>query len=83
MSNGIFTLGWIDLAKGVAMVVITAIVVALYSIVISNGFDFGTVNWALTLHNMLNIGLISGVSYLFKNLISTNKGSVAGLTPNE
>lgn len=80
--NGIFKLGWYDIVKGVAVAIGTAIITALYNLVILNGFDFYTMNWILVGHSMTNIGIIAGVGYLFTNLLSTNRGSVLNVTPN-
>lgn len=78
--NGIFTLGWSDVVKGIITALISAIIVTLYSIVISEKFDLFTADWTTIGHNILNISVITLVSYLFKNFISDNNGNVAGVS---
>ena len=77
--NGLFKLGWNDLLKGLLTAVISAIVVTIYGLVIATNFDVFTANWVVIGHNVVNIGVITLVSYLFKNLLTDNNGTVAGV----
>lgn len=82
MQNGIFQL---DL-KNVADACVTAVVVALagaaLTLVSTSGFSLFTAHWVEIGKNMTNLGFIALVVSIGQALLSTNKGSVLGISPN-
>ncbi len=74
-TSQMFTLNWTDVAKGVVVAVFSAAITYLYMATQVIGFSFSTVNWDA----MLTVGMIAGVSYLFKNFVSNSDGKVIGL----
>ena len=83
MKNGIFQLKANDFIKGLATAIYAAIIVTLYNVAIVNGFDFFTVNYVELGKSVVNVGGVTLLAYLFKNLTSTNDGSVLGITPED
>lgn len=81
MKNGIFTLDWASLAEAVITAVAMAVFVAIYGIVTAPGFDVLAVNWASVGHQMLNLGIVAAFISLGKDFLSTNTGSLLGITP--
>lgn len=75
MNSKIFNLNLKDVAKGLAVAVITAVVVYLGDVLQAPGFDFATFDWG----SILNIGLSAGLAYLVKNFFSTNEGKFLGM----
>lgn len=75
MKNGIFTLGWGDLARGLLVAVLAALFLQLLTVLNAPGFDFLTFNWGET----LRLVLVSGVGYLAKNLFTSNQGNVLAI----
>lgn len=63
-----------DVAKGLALAVITVVIGAIQQALTKHGFDFGAYDWVA----ILNIAITAGVAYLTKNLISTSDGKVLG-----
>lgn len=70
MPSGIFKLNGSDLVKGLVM----AIIGALISYFTAPSVDFATIDWGY----ILKIALITGFSYLGKNLISDSDGKILG-----
>lgn len=81
MKNGIFTLDWASVADAVLTAVVTAVFIALYGIVTAPGFDVVAVDWTVLGHQMLNIAIVAGFISLGKDFLSTNNGSLLGMTP--
>lgn len=77
--NGIFTLGWADVIKGLIVTIISAILVALYGVVVTSNFSIFTADWATIGKNIADISVVTLISYLVKNFISDNNGKVAGI----
>lgn len=75
MNSKIFSLNFKDVSKGIAVAVITAVVVYLGDALQAPGFDFSTFDWGA----ILNIGLSAGLAYLVKNFFSTNEGKFLGM----
>jgi hypothetical protein len=74
MNSSFFRLDSSDLAKGVALAVITAVLGALQQALTAHGLDVGAYDWAL-------IGQTAGaafIAYLGKNFFSTEDGKVLG-----
>lgn len=80
-TNGIFTLDWGSIADAIVMAVVLALVAALYGVVTTAGFDVFGADWVAIGKNMVNVGFIAAVVSLAQNFLSTNQGSVLGLTP--
>lgn len=74
MSN-IFTLNWADLGKGVVMAILGAFLTSLYAI-----FQAGALPTAADLKVAGLAALVTGGSYLIKQLLTNNEGSL--LAPN-
>lgn len=78
MLNGIFTLAWSDVAKGLVVAVLTGIALPIAAAVQTPGFSFATVNWHGVLVLALNGAITGGVAYIAKNFLSDNQGRVFG-----
>lgn len=70
MSNGIFKLGWSDLAKGLVMAVLSALLPYLANLTTLTSFSTSQIE---------SIVVFAVISYLAKNLVSTTDGKVAGV----
>lgn len=81
MQNGIFKLDLGSVVKAVVTAVVFAVLTAAVTIVGQGNFDLFTADWIAIGHNMANIGFIAAVVSLGQELLSTNKGSVLGITP--
>jgi hypothetical protein len=82
MKNGIFALDWGTIADAVAMAVLVSVVTAIYGVVTTTGFNVFTADWSTIGHSMINTGFVAAVISLAQNFVSTNSGSVLGITPN-
>ena len=69
MTNGLFKLGWADLAKGFVMAVIAAVIAYF-----TDASALSAPDW----NYILKLSLTAGFSYLAKNFISTSDGKVLG-----
>lgn len=83
MKNGIFTLDWASLADALVMAAVAAVLTAFVSLVSTGHFDVFTADWVTVGKNMTNIAFIAAVISLGQNFLSTNGGSVLGVTPNK
>lgn len=81
MQNGIFKLDLASVADAVLTAAVLAIVGAFYGVVTVQGFDVFAADWGSIGRSMVNIGFVTTVISLAKDLISTTSGSVLGLTP--
>ncbi len=83
MMNGIFKLDLKSVADAAITAAIGAVLVGLVSLVSTSGFSIFTADWGMIYHNMANGAFIAAVVSLGQSLLSTNQGSVLGLTPNQ
>lgn len=81
MKNGIFKLDWATIGDAVLTAVVTAIVVGLYGVVTTAGFNVFTADWVSIGQNMVNLGFIAGVVSFGKDFLSTNNGSLLAVGP--
>lgn len=66
--SGIFRLNGQDLIKGLVVAILGGVATALSS---------GPIDWG----NILRVALICGISYLGKNLLTTESGNIVGIIP--
>lgn len=66
----LFHLNWADLAKGIVMAVIGAILTAIYQAV--------SAGMTIDIRSMATVGLLAGLSYIIKNWFSDSQGRVFG-----
>ena len=66
----LFRLSTQDLLKGLAV----AVVVALFKVIQTEGFDFANVDWG----TVLDYALTAAGAYLAKNFVSDENGAVLG-----
>jgi predicted subunit of tRNA(5-methylaminomethyl-2-thiouridylate) methyltransferase len=82
MKNGIFTLDWGSVADAAVTAVVLAVLGGLVTLVATaHGFNVFTADWKMIGENMVNVGFAAAVVSLSQNVMSTNKGSVLGVTP--
>jgi len=82
MTNGIFTTSWLAVGEALLTAIVIAVLAAFATIVLAGNFDLFTADWGMIVHNMANVGFIAGVSFLAKDFLSTNQGSLLGIGPN-
>lgn len=82
MQNGIFKLDWGSIGDTVLMAVVFAVLALAVSLVTAPNFNVLLLNWAQVGSNMLNASVVAAVVTLGKELLSTNSGSVLGVTPS-
>lgn len=68
--SNMFKLNWADIAKGIVMAVIGAILTAVYQQL--------SVGGPIDIHAMFIVGELAGISYLVKNFFSDSNGKVLG-----
>lgn len=79
MQNGLLKLDWGSVEDATVM----AVAGALLALVTTAGFSVFTADWVSIGKNMLDLAVIAGAASLCKDLLSTNTGSLLGLTrPN-
>lgn len=83
MKNGLFKLTSNDIVKGAATAVIAAVLTILASITSSPDFSIFAANWGVIGSQVINVSITAFLAYLGKNFLSTNEGSVLGVTPND
>jgi hypothetical protein len=76
--NGIFKIGWNDLLKGLIMVVGGALVTYVSQLTSLPGFD-GSIDW----NQIVRIALVTGVTYIGKQLLTDNNEKVLGVIPTK
>ncbi len=64
-----------DLWKGLVVAVIAAVLTALSQAMNVPGFEFSTFDWG----QVIKMALMTGLSYLGKNLLTTEQGDVLGV----
>lgn len=69
-TSTLFSLNWSDIAKGLVMAVLGAVLTALYQ-----GLIAGT---PLNVEQFLLVGATAGLSYVIKNFFSDSSGKVFG-----
>ena len=82
MQNGIFKTDWIGVGEAVITAIVAAVLTGFVALAVTSGFDVFTANWSMIGHSMVNLGFIAGVVTLGKDLLTTNSGSLLGITPN-
>ena len=87
MQNGIFQTNWVSVGESVATAIFYAVLAGVASIALTKGFDVFATDWVMVGHNMLNVGVIAGVTTFANDFLSTNAGSFLGVgqssTPNQ
>lgn len=78
MNSKLFNLDTKDLAKGLAMAVISGVALPIAAMIQTPGFDIAMVNWGALGTLALNGAIVGFVSYLTKNLLSDEEGRVLG-----
>lgn len=76
--NGLFTLGWNDVTKGLVMAILTGLILPIAAAVQSPGFSLETANWYAILILAANGAIVGFVGYMMKNFFSTNDGALFG-----
>lgn len=76
--SSLFSLNSKDFAKGLITAIFSAVIIAIYQIVTTVGFDLFSVDWNLILHTVINTGVAAFLAYLSKNFLSDNEGKVLG-----
>jgi hypothetical protein len=74
MNSSFFKLDGSDLAKGVALAVITAVLGAIQQALSAHGFDVAAYDWS----GIVDVAGTAFIAYLGKNLFSTEDGKVLG-----
>lgn len=77
--NGFLTLCKSDWIKGLVMVVMSAVLTWLLQVLNAPGFDFATIQWG----EVMKIAVVTGITYMSKNAMTTNSGNLAGVIPLE
>ncbi len=78
IKSALFSLDHNDLLKGLLVAVLAAVFTFLANAFQAPGFAFSGMNWGL----VFQIGFMAGISYLGKNLLTTQSGSVLGMPLN-
>lgn len=79
--NGLFTLDIGSLADALLMAVVFAVLTALVGLVNGGNFNVFSADWISIGENMVNVGFAAAVLSLGQSLLSTNSGSLLGVTP--
>ena len=70
MNSNFFSLNWLDLAKGLLVAVIGAILSAVYEAIVG-----GTLSWTWAFFQPIVLtGVAAGIAYLIKNFLSNSSG---------
>lgn len=75
MQSGIFKLGMVDLAKGLVLALLTAVLTSAQQAITAGNLDPASWDW----RTIGGVALGAGVAYLLKNLLSTTDGKFAGM----
>ena len=75
MNSSLFKLNLSDLAKGLVVAVLAAVVSSLGNMLNVPGFDFATLDWA----SLVSVGMTAGLAYLSKNFLSDADGKFGGV----
>jgi hypothetical protein len=81
MQNGLFSWDLGSIADAIVTAVFLAILVALYQVATTSGFNVFTADWRVIGENMVNVAFTTAIVSMSKDFISTTKGSVLGITP--
>lgn len=79
-TNGLFTLDWKSIIRGLVVAIFTGIALPISEAVQTPGFNIATVNWNGVWVLALNGAIVGFVGYVVKNFISDNQGHVLGST---
>lgn len=71
-----------SIADALVTAVVFAVVAAFVTLVSKGNFDLFTADWGAIGVSMANIGFVAGVLSIGQSLLSTNTGSVLGVTPD-
>jgi hypothetical protein len=63
-----------DIAKGIAVAVLTAVLQFLYQLVVNNGLNFSQTDF----QQLLSVAVLSALGYLSKNLLTDSQGRLVG-----
>jgi len=69
-----FTINTSDIAKGVALAVITAVISSIQQMLTAHGFDFASYDWSL----IGQVAVTAGLGYVVKNYLSDENGKIFG-----
>lgn len=83
MNNGIFKVDFGSIVDAAIMGAVFAILAALVTLVSTTGFSVWTADWKMIGESMVDVGFISCVVSLGQALLTTNKGSVLGISPEK
>lgn len=76
--NGLFTLDWKSVARGLIIAVLSGIALPVLAAIQTPGFDISTINWHGVWILALNGGLAGGAAYIVKSFFSDNQGQIFG-----
>lgn len=76
--NGIFTLGWNDVTKGLITAVLVGAFLPLSAAIQTPNFNIATANWHQVLVLAVNGAIVGFVGYLAKNLLTDSNGKFLG-----
>src|SRR5436309_1641620 len=77
-NSGTFRVELIDFAKAALAAVITAVIAALYGIIVKAGFDVFTADWHAILNMIVNAGVAGFTGYMGTTFFSDKSGKVFG-----
>jgi hypothetical protein len=75
MNSNMFKLNLQDVAKGLIVAVLAAVVTFLGNALNAPGFDFVTFDWG----TLLSVAMTAGLGYLAKNFLSDTQGKFGGV----
>lgn len=75
MNSDLFKLNITDLAKGLLVAVLAAVVTTLGHALNAPGFDFATYDWS----TLMSVAMTAALAYLSKNFLSDSNGKFGGV----
>lgn len=75
MNSELFKLNLTDLAKGLIVAVLAAVVTAFGHALNAPGFDFATFDWS----TLMSVAVSAALAYLSKNFLSDQNGKFGGI----
>lgn len=81
--NGIGKLYTNDFVKNLINVVGIAVLLVLYNLVIQADFDLFKVDYVALVRQIANVSIVAVVVDLGRRFLSTSKGSLLGITPED
>ena len=70
----IFNVGWRDLLKALFVAVFSAVLLAVYNLMTTCGFNCTGADWL----EVLRLSIVAGLGYLIKNFFSDEEGKLGG-----